>query len=353
MYFTMDKTFLNNTVNDWLVALGVFLGLSFLFWLFVKIVILKLKKASGKTQTDVDDFVIELFQNIKPPFYFFVSLYISARFLDLNDMIGKIIFGIFVIVVVLQAIFALQKVVDYVIRKKILDHDENGDSQDKEAVVKLAGQLVKGSLWVVGILLVLSNLGINITSLIAGLGVGGLAIGLALQSVLGDIFASFSIFTDKPFKVGDFIIIGNDMGTVEKVGVKTTRIRTLEGQELVVPNKDLTETRVNNYGRMYRRRVVFNLGVIYETEAEKLKKIPQLVEEIVKQAELAEFDRCHFKDYGDFSLNFETVYFVDTPDYNKYMDVNQEINLKIFEAFKREGIEFAYPTQVVYLPKGQ
>lgn len=349
----MDKTFLNNTVNDWLVALGVFLGLSFLFWLFVKIVILKLKKASGKTQTDVDDFVIELFQNIKPPFYFFVSLYISARFLDLNDMIGKIIFGIFVIVVVLQAIFALQKVVDYVIRKKILDHDENGDSQDKEAVVKLAGQLVKGSLWVVGILLVLSNLGINITSLIAGLGVGGLAIGLALQSVLGDIFASFSIFTDKPFKVGDFIIIGNDMGTVEKVGVKTTRIRTLEGQELVVPNKDLTETRVNNYGRMYRRRVVFNLGVIYETEAEKLKKIPQLVEEIVKQAELAEFDRCHFKDYGDFSLNFETVYFVDTPDYNKYMDVNQEINLKIFEAFKREGIEFAYPTQVVYLPKGQ
>jgi small-conductance mechanosensitive channel len=168
---------------------------------------------------------------------------------------------------------------------------------------------------------------------------------------LADIFASFSIHFDKPFKVGDFIIIGNDMGTVKKIGIKSTRITTLEGDELVVSNRDLTETRVHNYKRMRKRRVSFELGVEYSTPVKKLKKIPKIVEGIIKGIDLLEFDRAHFKNFGDFSLNFEVVYYLKSKDYNVYMDKQQEINLKIKEKFDKERIKIAFPTQQIFLKR--
>lgn len=214
------------------------------------------------------------------------------------------------------------------------------------SAVSFVGRLV---LWLVILLLVLDNLGVNITALVAGLGVGGIAVALAVQNILGDLFASLSIVLDKPFTVGDFLIIDDCMGSVEHIGLKTTRIRSLSGEQLVFSNADLLGSRIRNYGRMFERRVVFNLGVTYQTPREKLIKIPTIIREAVEAQASTRFDRSHFKEYGDFSLNFETVYYVLVPDYNTYMDIQQAINLRTHERFEEEAIEFAYPTQTLHL----
>jgi small-conductance mechanosensitive channel len=201
-------------------------------------------------------------------------------------------------------------------------------------------------------MLVLSNLDINISSLVASLGIGGIAVALALQNVLGDMFSSFSIYADKPFRVGDFIVIGKDQGTVEKIGMKTTRIRTLQGEELVVSNKELTSTRVQNFKKMKRRRVLFQLGVVYGTKPEQLESISKIIKEIVDKIDGVDYDRCHFSTYGDFSLNFEVVFYVNSSDYADYMNKKEKANLAIYKRFAEEKIEFAYPTQTIFVNKG-
>jgi len=186
---------------------------------------------------------------------------------------------------------------------------------------------------------------------VAGLGIGGVAVALAAQAVLGDLFGYFVIFFDKPFEIGDFIIVGDKMGAVEQIGIKTTRLRAIGGEQLVFSNKDLTDSRVHNFKKMERRRVVFKLGVIYQTPSEKLKAIPQIVKSIIEKQNDATFDRGHFATYGDFSLDFEFVYYVTGADYTKYMDIQQAINMAIFETFEREKIEFAYPSQTLFVNK--
>ncbi|MBK7703851.1 MAG: mechanosensitive ion channel family protein [bacterium] len=207
-------------------------------------------------------------------------------------------------------------------------------------------RLIIGSLT---ILIVLDNVGIDVTALIAGLGIGGIAVALALQSILGDLFASLSIVLDKPFVVGDFLIIGEHMGAVENVGLKTTRIRSLSGEQLVFSNSDLLGSRIRNYGRMLERRVVFNLGVTYDTPLEKLKSIPDMIREAIAEHPQTRFDRSHFASYGDFALQFESVYYVLAPEYNVYMDIHQAINLRLRERFDAEGIAFAFPTQTLFV----
>lgn len=205
------------------------------------------------------------------------------------------------------------------------------------------------ALWTVVLLLALDNLGVEVSALIAGLGIGGVAVALALQNVLGDLFASLSIVLDKPFVIGDFIIVDNYLGTIEHVGLKTTRVRSLSGEQLIFANSDLLKSRIRNYKRMVERRIVFTLGVTYQTPYEKLKKIPQIIKEVLEKQENARLDRAHFKEYGDFSLNYEIVYYVQSPDYYLYMDIQQAVNLEIYRRFQEEGIEFAYPTQTLFL----
>ena len=201
-------------------------------------------------------------------------------------------------------------------------------------------------------LIALDNLGIDVTALIAGIGIGGIAIVLAVQNILSDLFASLSIIIDKPFVIGDFIIVGDLMGTVERIGLKTTRVRSLSGEQIIFSNSDLLSSRVRNYKRMYERRVAFSLGVTYDTKVELLERIPSMIEEIIGSQENTRFDRCHFKSFGDFALIFETVYYLLTPDYTAYMDAQQGINLAIARRFEEEGIEFAYPTQTIHLARG-
>jgi small-conductance mechanosensitive channel len=211
------------------------------------------------------------------------------------------------------------------------------------------GFLLRVAVWAITAMIALDTLGVDITALVAGLGVGGIAIALAVQSLLGDLFASISIVLDKPFVVGDFIIVGDSTGTVENVGLKTTRIRSLSGEQLVIANSDLLSSRIRNYKRMQERRVLFEVGVVYGTEAAKLKEIPETIRAAVESRDNTRFDRSHFKSFGNSALIFETVYFMTVPDYNSYMDTQQAINLELYERFETDGLEFAFPTQTIFL----
>lgn len=344
--------FWSNTGYDYVIAVFVFIGLLLILKIFQIIILSRLQKLALRTKTDVDDMLIEVFKKIKPPFYFFVSLYFAVKILVVSDLIDKTIAFLFLIFIVWEVIQAISRVLDFSIRRFLQKNKEDGeDNQHAESTVKLMMVIIKVILWVVGLLLILSNLGINVTSLVAGMGIGGIAIALALQNVLSDLFSAFSIYIDKPFRVGDFIMIGNDKGEVEKIGLKTTRIRTLQGEQLIVSNQELTSARIQNFRRMQNRRVAFNLGVIYDTKPDKLEKIPHIIEEVVGQVKLAKFDRCHFIEYSDSALIFEVVFFIDNREMIDYLNARQEINLEIYRRFAKEKIEFAYPTQTIHLQK--
>lgn len=203
------------------------------------------------------------------------------------------------------------------------------------------GVILRTILWLVILLFLLQNLGVEIGPLLAGLGIGGIAIALAAQNILGDVFASLSILIDKPFVQGDFIAVGDFRGAVERIGIKTTRIRSISGEQLIFSNNDLLTSRIQNYKRMQERRVSFAFKTPYDTPIEKVRMIPVIVKEIVDGEELTRLDRSHFKEFGPYGLQFETIFYMTEPAYGTYMDVQEKINLKLMERFQKEGISFA------------
>lgn len=353
----LDFSLWGNSGEAYFQSLAVFVGALIIFKLVQFVAIKRIEVVTKKTETDIDDFLMTLIKSIKPPFYLLISLYLASRFIVVKEVVAGFIDAVIFIAVVLQIILITQRVIDYISIKIIQKTtNENGDMSEEEirgeeAVVKTVGRVIKFIIWALAILFVLSNMGVNVTSALAGLGIGGIAIAMASKDILSDIIAAITIFIDKPFKVGQFVQVGDNMGTVEHVGAKTTRIKTLQGEELIIPNQDLANSRVQNYKRMEKRRVVFNLGVVYGISSEKLKKIPSIIKEIIENVEKTEFDRSNFATYGDFSLNFETVYYIDSSDYNEYMNIQEKINLAIYEKFEKEKIEFAYPTQTVFVEK--
>ncbi|MBW1795186.1 MAG: mechanosensitive ion channel family protein [Deltaproteobacteria bacterium] len=306
-------------------------------------------KIATKTDNVWDNLAAELINRIKPFFLLTIALYLGSLLLSLPETIMDII-GKFVGVVILIQLAILGS---YIISFWVNRHKKEKVELDAAAVTTFTavGFIIRIILWSIIVLIALDNLGVDVTALIAGLGISGVAVALAVQNILGDLFASFSIVLDRPFVIGDFIIVDDHLGTVEHIGLKTTRVRSLSGEQLVFSNADLLTSRIRNYKRMFERRVVFSVGVVYQTPYEKLKKIPALIQEIIEAQEQVRFDRAHFKDYGPYSLNFEIVYWVKDPDYNIYMNIQQAINLAIFQGFEKKGIEFAYPTQLLYINK--
>jgi len=224
-----------------------------------------------------------------------------------------------------------------------------GTDPEAATTVTLLGFIGRVVIWALALLFGLDQLGFDVTALVAGLGIGGIAVALAVQNILGDLFASAAIVLDKPFMVGDFIVVGTNAGTVEKVGLKTTRVRSLSGEQLVFTNAQLLNSQIRNFKRMQERRIAFGVGVAHETPLEKLRQIPDWLKAAVERQPQARFDRAHFKEYGEFSLAFEIVYYVLSSDFNVYMDTQQAINLAIFEKFAQEGVRFAYPTRTLYI----
>ena len=331
-------------MREYLIALAIFILAVIALKIFKQVVIARIKKLADHTKTELDDLLIKTIDSVGWPFYLFFSLYFAFRFIVIPGILERIVFYLLLIVGIYYVVKSVQKIIDYGFHKII-------EKKQDPATVNLLSKITKIVLWGIAIIIILQNLGYNISALAAGLGIGGLAIAFAIQNILGDIFASFSIYFDRPFQIGDFIIVGEDIGTVKKIGIKSTRIQTLQGEELVISNKELTESRIHNYKRMEKRRIVFAFGVIYETPAEKLKEIPDIVKNIINSVNLAETDRIHFSKFGDFSLDFEVVYYLNSSDYNQYMDTQQQINLAIKQEFEKEKIEFAYPTQTIFINK--
>ncbi len=341
------EEFWGNSVKQYLLALVAFITLYLVFLVFKKIGLRQLKKIADKSENKVDDTIHEALDTIKPLFLIYVALFASLQILNVADIIDQTAYTILVIFGVWQAIFVVQVAVSYILNKTL--RNEKGEYTNIAG--GLINTLVKISLWILGLLFILSNLGVNVVSLVAGLGIGGVAIALALQNILEDLFSSFAIFFDKPFAVGDFIVVGENMGTVKKIGIKTTRLRSLQGEEIVITNKELTGARIQNFKRMKERRIVFKFGVIYSTGNDKLQAIPALVRDIIDDVKMARYDRAHFQSFDDSALTFEVVYHVESGDYNDYMDTNQNILFKIKEVFEKKGVEMAYPTQTIYLAK--
>jgi small-conductance mechanosensitive channel len=347
---TMDflaTTFYDNSLRAWLIALSVAIVVAFVLGIFKALVLRRFVQLAANTETIWDDALVKVLRHTKWLFLLILALFAGALVLELPERVRVIANTVIAIALILQAGIWLNAAINFWTenyRQRKLKKDPA--SATTMSAMSFVGRI---ALWSVIFLLVLDNLGINVTALVAGLGVGGIAVALAVQNILGDLFASLSIVLDKPFTVGDFLILDDYMGSVEYIGLKTTRVRSLSGEQLVFSNADLLSSRIRNYGRMFERRVVFNLGVTYQTPREKLIKIPAIIREAVEEQEKTRFDRSHFKAYGDFSLNFETVYYVLVPDYNIYMDIQQAINLRIHERFEKESIEFAYPTQTLHL----
>lgn len=344
----LQQTFLHNRILDYLICLSVFLIGIIVIQIFKRFLLKRLREWAKRTATTIDDFLIRMIEKELLPLFYFGAFYVSIQVLTLNPALEK---GINVLGLILLTIFGVR----FLLAVIVYGLENYWVKKEKDVAKKqgLKGILmtVKVIVWGLAIIILLDNFGIKVSALIAGLGIGGVAIALAAQSILGDLFSYFSIFFDRPFEIGDFIIVGDLLGTVEHIGIKTTRVRSLGGEQLVFSNTDLTNSRVRNYKRMDKRRVVFRLGVTYETGLRELKEIPVVITNIIKGINDTVFDRTHFFSYGDFSLVFEVVYYVIGSDYNKYMDIQQEINLKIKEEFEKHGIEFAYPTQTLYLNK--
>ncbi len=340
--------FLGNSIQDYVIALGVFVVAVVIIKIIQVILLHRLAALAKKTKTDIDDTLIRVIRSLKPAFYYVFGLWIALQYVALSGAVDQFVNAILIIAVAYQVVTALHILIDYTFEKRAQKEGKEGKN-----AYRFLGNVIKWSLWIVAILAVLSNLGINITSLIAGLGIGGIAVALAMQNILSDLFSSFAIYFDKPFEVGDFIMVGENSGTVERIGIKTTRLRALQGEEIVISNKELTSARIQNMKKMEERRATFTLGVVYGTPIEKIKAIPQMIEEIFSTLPegSARLERVHFSRLADSSINFETVYYIPTREYIEYMDTQQEINLKIMERFEKEKIEFAYPTQTVHVVK--
>lgn len=343
----INQIYLGNSVKNWLIALGLAILLSLILNSLNRLFIKYFKSFAQKTKNDIDDLIAELLEKTSFVLLLIVSLYIGSLFLNVNESISQIRKNIVIISLLLQVGFWGSSFITHFVNRKI--SKEGFTTGSKVTQLKTIGLLGKTVLWITIVLLMIDNLGFNVTTLITGLGIGGIAIALAVQNVLGDLIASLSIILDKPFEVGDFIIVDDLMGNVEEIGLKTTRVKSISGEQLIFSNNDLLQSRIKNYKRMNERRILFNLGVTYNTPHEKLVRIPEIIKEIIDLEPLTRFDRAFFQEYGDFSLNYEIVYYVLSPDYSDYMDAQQKINLAIFKRFQEADIEFAYPTQTLFL----
>jgi small-conductance mechanosensitive channel len=344
----LNQTYFGNTILKYITAIGIFVLVIIVVKIFRLIVLRRLKKWSEKTETTIDDFLLNGIRKSIVPILYYSAIYFAARSLNLSDSVRNILDVLSIVVVTFYIIRLITSTLDYSIKSYTAKQDA---ADQKAKQLKSISTLARIIIWGVGLVFLLDNLGFDISAVVAGLGIGGIAVALAAQTILGDLFSYFIIFFDRPFELGDYIKVGDKNGTIEHIGIKTTRIRALNGEQLVFSNTDLTSSRLHNFKKLQKRRIVFMLGVIYETPAEKLKIIPGLVKNIISEEENSDYDRGHFKEFGDFSLNFEFVYYVLSSDYATYMDTQHNINMKIFNEFNEEGIEFAYPTQLVYVNK--
>jgi small-conductance mechanosensitive channel len=342
----LKQIYFGNSIESYAIAIITFIAGFLIVYIFKRIALSRLEKWVAKTETSLDDLLIKGIEKSVIPLLYYGTFYIAVQTLSLPVKAENILRIASVIFLTFYFLRSLTTILDHAF-KAYLKRKEHGEEKIKQ--MRGITTLLNVLIWGLGMMFLLDNLGFKISTVIAGLGIGGIAIALAAQAVLGDLFSYFVIFFDRPFEVGDFLVVGDKVGAVEYIGIKTTRIRALGGEQLVFHNTDLTNSRIHNYKKMEQRRVVFQIGVTYQTTADQLEELPKIVKKIIEDQDDAKFDRGHFASFGDFSLNFEFVYYVLGADYTHYMDIQQAINLSIYRIFEEKEIEFAYPTQTLFM----
>lgn len=341
----LTRMYFGNSIQNWLISLSILLAGILMIAIFKRVVLKRLKFWAFRSETTIDDFLISNFEKSVVPLTYLAIFHLALNLLAIGPKAASVLH----VATLLYITFFVLRLITSVVQKFIfsfIKSHENSDTEEKQAKGLIL--IINIIIWILGIVFIIDNLGYNVTTLITGLGIGGIAIALAAQTILGDLFSYFVIFFDRPFEIGDFIIVEDKMGTIEYIGIKTTRIRTLSGEQLICSNTYLTNSRVHNYKRMEQRRIVFKLGVTYQTSTELVKMIPSIVNEIIESTKDVRLDRGHFSGFGTFSLDFEFVYYILSAEYNVFMDKQQEIYLEILARFETEGIDFAYPTQTLF-----
>ena len=343
----LDYQLFGNPSREWMISAVVLFGTLALLYVIRYVLRGRLQRLAETTDSAFFNIARHIVGRSKGWFLVLIATNVALRSIDASETFDIVFGRLLVIGMLIQmGIWAVAGLGRFMLLRREQQLEEDAGAV---AAMDIVSFLIKVSVWAVVFLLALDNLGINITALVAGLGVGGIAVALAAQNIISDLFASLSIVLDRPFVLGDFLAIDDLYGNVEKVGIKTTRVRSLSGEQLVFSNNDLLNSRIRNYGQMVERRIVFTIGVVYQTRHEKLEQIPRIIEDIIVKQDSARFDRAHFRQYGDYSLNFEIVYYVESSDYRLYMDIQQAVNLEIFRRFAEAGIEFAYPTRTLFV----
>ncbi|MCR5865026.1 mechanosensitive ion channel family protein [Aquincola sp. J276] len=305
-------------------------------------------KVAQHTATRIDDFLVNVLAGTNRWLILVASVLIGVGVLDLPDRWHSRVEHLWFLALAVQMGLWMNRAVQAGLAAY---HQRHTAGSANPQQVSAAGTLMAWGastlVWAVVLLSILANLGVNITAFVASLGVGGIAIALAVQNILGDLFASVSIAVDKPFEVGDFIVIGSTAGTVERIGLKTTRIRSLQGEQIVMSNTELLKQTINNYKRLQTRRIVFTFGITYDATPEQAEQVPGIVQRIVQASDRLKFDRAHFKGFGESSLDYEVVYIVQDPGFNVYMDEQQRINLALMRELAGIGVQFAFPTRTL------
>lgn len=342
----LDDILWDNTIRSWLTAAALGLAAAAALRALLPRLIRRASRLSASTSTYVDDSLVAAASATKGFFYLVAGAYVALRYVRIPPALEAVCGQVLLSAVLVQ--IGLWLIGGY---RVYLLHTRDHRYPDDVAVatsfnlIRLLGTAV---IWSLVFVFVLQVWGVNVTALVTGLGIGGIAIALAVQNILADLFASLSIIFDKPFLVGDFLAIDTYRGTVEAIGLKTTQVRSLTGEQLVFSNSDLLKSRIRNYGRMEERRGDLSFGIVYETDPDVVEQIPGWVQEIIEAQELTRFDRCHFKALGQWALEFETVFFLTVPDYAVFMDTQQRINLALMRKLATAGVEFAYPTHLQY-----
>jgi len=335
-----------NSIQTWLLTILLTALLYGVFWIARRVLVKRACKLAEKTATDLDDFLCELLAELRQFFLLGLAILLASRMLSLPDDVREVIRIVFVVIAILQGGFLVNKVLMYLLEKQLKQQTDETQS----ASLKTISRFLRGLVWAIVIVMALDSLpNVEVSTLVTTLGITGIAVAFAIQNVLSDLFAALSITFDQPFVVGDFIEVGDMVGAVERIGLKSTRVRSISGELLVFSNSDLLSSRIRNYQKMERRRVVLKFGVTYQTPYEKLQGIPEMVEEIISALDKISFDRAHFTGFGDSTLDYEVVYYVENADYRFFMDTQQKIGFDLFHRFEAAGIEFAYPTQTVFL----
>ncbi|MHB0996623.1 MAG: mechanosensitive ion channel family protein [Elusimicrobiales bacterium] len=340
---------LGNTPAAYGLALAAFCAALALLYIVKNIGLSRLKAIAQATETDLDDLAVGLIEKFRWFEYQLVALYVATRYLARSQAFDRALHLLVLLVFTYRAITILQELLSYWLNR-IAAQRQLSDAA-KASVVNSTQVIMRTLVWVAAVLFVMDNLGINISAVLTGLGIGGVAVALAAQAILGDLFNFFVILLDKPFNVGDFLVAEDIAGTVEHIGLKSIRIRSLSGEIVIISNSKLLGMGLKNYKQMQRRRVAFKTTVVYQTPLEKLRKVPAIIKEVLAGLENTAFDRSNLSGLGDFSIDFETVYYVESPDYNFFMQTQERALQGIIERFAKEGIEFAYPTQTLFVNK--